>query len=89
MCTLLAAAPRRNDETITGTVVSVDNGTLLLGSFNAADIVEMRVLPDAVITLNGKPAKLFQLQNGDHAAVRVDWRRPVPLAMEIDASSPY
>jgi hypothetical protein len=72
-----------------GTIIHVENETLIIATHDRTDYMELRVPTSARIALNDKPAKLLELAYGDRAMLRVEWKQSLALATAIEAYSHY
>lgn len=83
----LRAAPPPNEEKVEGTVIRAGDAKLALVESSSGSIHRFDVAPDALISRNGKNAKLEDVVFGDFALVSVKDNEYAPIATVIVAIS--
>lgn len=68
-------------------VVKVENGQLTVAEEDGTEPRTRRVAPDAEITLDGQPATLTELQNGDAVKVTIELQQGSEVVKKIEARS--
>ena len=85
MCSRVALA---DDEIHEGKVLSVSTNSITVNDVKDGDNDTIEVTSETKITLNGKPAKLTEIQAGDRAKVTATAKGTKLVAKEISARSP-
>lgn len=85
LCCRVAGA---NDEIHEGKVLSVSTSSITVNDIKDGDNDTFEVTAETKITLNGKPAKLTEIQAGDRAKVTATMKGDKFTAKEIAARSP-
>ena len=71
-----------------GKVIRAEHGELTFTSFVDGSEQTMQVPPDSSITLDGEPAALEDIEEGDKVSVEVDDRNGEKVATSVIAQSP-
>ena len=85
VCCRVAGA---DDEAHEGKVLSVGTSSITVNDVKDGDNDKFEVTAETKITLNGKPAKLTDIQAGDRAKVTATGKGNKLVAKEIAARSP-
>lgn len=85
LCCRVAGA---DDEIHEGKVLSVGTSSITVNDIKDGDNDMLEVTSETKITLNGRPAKLTEVQAGDRAKVTATTKGDKLVAKEIAARSP-
>ena len=85
---ILSAVALADDEVHEGKVLSVGASSITVNDEKDGDNDTFAVTSDTKITMNGKPAKLNEIQAGDRAKITAMQKGDKLVAKEIAARSP-